>query len=126
MGLTPLVLSLVLAAFGWIPSAVPISLTVIPFIVSFSAGKVNKFSTKVYLVVDKLRALVYYVSKETTMKMPDYVDYYGLKFEEPPRIANRTDALELLDILINANDEDVIGVDYALEALKDAIEREVV
>jgi hypothetical protein len=47
-----------------------------------------------------------------------------LHFKEPPRIANRSDALELLDLLIKADDiqDDV----YALEALKDAIEREVI
>jgi hypothetical protein len=47
-----------------------------------------------------------------------------VKFTEPPRIANRSDALELLDVLIKAD-----GVEddfYALEALKDAIEREII
>jgi hypothetical protein len=47
-----------------------------------------------------------------------------VKFTEPPRIANRSDALELLDILIDAD-----GVEddfYALQALKDAIEREII
>jgi hypothetical protein len=47
-----------------------------------------------------------------------------VKFTEPPRIANRTDALALLDVLIKAD-----GVEddfYALQALRDAIEREVI
>jgi hypothetical protein len=45
-------------------------------------------------------------------------------FTELPRIANRSDALELLDLLIKAD-----GVEdyfYALQALKDAIEREII
>jgi hypothetical protein len=44
--------------------------------------------------------------------------------DEPPRIANRSDALELLDILINTDgvEDDFI----ALQALKDAIEREII
>jgi hypothetical protein len=44
--------------------------------------------------------------------------------DEPPRIANRSDALELLDVLINADgvEDDFI----ALRALRDAIEREVI
>jgi hypothetical protein len=44
--------------------------------------------------------------------------------DEPPRIANRSDALELLDILISADgvEDDVI----ALQALRDAVEREVI
>jgi hypothetical protein len=44
--------------------------------------------------------------------------------DNPPRIANRSDALELLDILIKADgvEDDFI----ALEALKDAIEREII
>jgi hypothetical protein len=43
---------------------------------------------------------------------------------EPPRIANRSDALDLLDILINADgvEDDFI----ALQALRDAVEREVI
>jgi hypothetical protein len=47
-----------------------------------------------------------------------------VKFTEPPRIANRSDALELLDLLIKADDiqDDV----YALQALKDAVEREII
>jgi hypothetical protein len=47
-----------------------------------------------------------------------------VKFIEPPRIANRSDAIELLDMLIRAD-----GIEddfYALQALKDAIEREII
>jgi hypothetical protein len=47
-----------------------------------------------------------------------------VKFDEPPRIGNRSDALELLDILIKA--DSVEGETYALEALRDAIEREII
>jgi hypothetical protein len=47
-----------------------------------------------------------------------------LHFKEPPRIANRTDALELLDRLLTA--ESARGLDKALLALKDAIEREII
>jgi hypothetical protein len=47
-----------------------------------------------------------------------------VEFTEPPRIASRTDALELLDILLKA---DFVRNDfYALQALKDAIEREII
>jgi hypothetical protein len=44
--------------------------------------------------------------------------------DKPPRIANRSDALDLLDILINADgvEDDFI----ALQALRDAIEREII
>jgi hypothetical protein len=48
----------------------------------------------------------------------------GVRFEEQPRIANRSDALELLDILIKAD-----GVEddfYALQALRDAIKWEII
>jgi hypothetical protein len=44
--------------------------------------------------------------------------------DEPPRIANRSDSLELLDLLIKAD-----GVEdnfIALQALQDAIEREII
>jgi hypothetical protein len=47
-----------------------------------------------------------------------------VKFTEPPRIANRSDALELLDVLIRA--DGVEAEEYALEALRDAIEREII
>jgi hypothetical protein len=47
-----------------------------------------------------------------------------LVFTEPPRIANRSDALELLEQLIQA--ECVRGLDKALLALRDAIEREII
>jgi hypothetical protein len=45
-------------------------------------------------------------------------------FEEPPRIGNRSDALDLLARLLQA--ESVRGMDKALAALRDAIEREIV
>ena len=48
----------------------------------------------------------------------------GVRFEERPRIANRSDALELLDVLIAASF--VENIFYALEALKDAIAREII
>jgi hypothetical protein len=48
----------------------------------------------------------------------------GVRFEEQPRIANRSDALELLDILIKASF--VENLFFALDALKDAIEREII
>jgi hypothetical protein len=48
----------------------------------------------------------------------------GVRFEEQPRIANRSDALELLDILIKASF--VENIFFALDALKDAIEREII
>jgi hypothetical protein len=47
-----------------------------------------------------------------------------LEFRGQPRIANRSDALELLDRLISANY--VQGLDKALKALRDAIEREII
>jgi hypothetical protein len=43
--------------------------------------------------------------------------------EDPPRIGNRSDALELLNTLIEADEVD--GELVALEALRDAIEREI-
>jgi hypothetical protein len=44
--------------------------------------------------------------------------------DEPPHIANRSDALELPDVLISADgvEDDFI----ALQALRDAIEREII
>ena len=48
----------------------------------------------------------------------------GVRFDETPRITNRTDALELLDILTKASF--VENLFFALEALKDAIEREII
>jgi hypothetical protein len=44
--------------------------------------------------------------------------------DEPPRIANRSDALELLDVLIKA--DGVENPSIALEALRDAIAREII
>jgi hypothetical protein len=46
------------------------------------------------------------------------------EFADPPRIANRTDALGLLDQLLET--EFVRGMGNALEALRDAIEREII
>ena len=48
----------------------------------------------------------------------------GIRFEYEPRIENRKDALKLLDVLIKA--AFVENVFYPLEALKDAIKREVI
>jgi hypothetical protein len=48
----------------------------------------------------------------------------GVRFEEHPAIANRTDALELLDVLREADFTE--NVFYALDALKNAIERETI
>jgi hypothetical protein len=48
----------------------------------------------------------------------------GVRFEEPPRIANRSDALELLDILIKASF--VENLFFALDTLRDAREREII
>jgi hypothetical protein len=47
-----------------------------------------------------------------------------LDFKERPRIANRSDALELLERIIEA--EYVRGLDKALSALRDALEREII
>jgi hypothetical protein len=47
-----------------------------------------------------------------------------IEFKEVPRIGNRSDALELLDSLLRA--ECIMGLHLALEALRDAIRREVV
>ena len=47
----------------------------------------------------------------------------GVRFEERPRIGNRSDALELLDVLIAASFGE--NIFFALEALKDAIKREI-
>ena len=47
-----------------------------------------------------------------------------VKFDEPPRIGHRGDALELLDQLIESDFTE--GLHFALEALRDAIERRIV
>jgi hypothetical protein len=47
-----------------------------------------------------------------------------IEFTEPPRIENRSDALELLDDLIRA--DYTLNEEIALEALRDAIAREVI
>jgi hypothetical protein len=54
----------------------------------------------------------------------EYPEALELYFTEPPRIANRTDALALLDDLIRA--DSVHNDITAFEALRAAIEREVV
>jgi hypothetical protein len=48
----------------------------------------------------------------------------NLDFDERPRIANRSDALYLLDRMIDA--VQMQGTNYALEALKDALEQEII
>jgi hypothetical protein len=48
----------------------------------------------------------------------------GVRFDDTPRIANRSDALELLDVLIKADFVENLVV--ALGALKGAIEREII
>jgi hypothetical protein len=48
----------------------------------------------------------------------------GVRFDGTPRIANRSDALELLDTMIKA--DFVENLSLALDALKDAIEREII
>jgi hypothetical protein len=52
------------------------------------------------------------------------IQHMQVKFTEPPRIANRSDALELLDILLQADGVD--GENYTLESLRDAIGREII
>jgi hypothetical protein len=47
-----------------------------------------------------------------------------LTFKKPPRITNRSDTLELLDQLPNA--ESTRGLDKVLLALKESIEREII
>ena len=47
-----------------------------------------------------------------------------LVFTEQPRIGHREDALALLDQLLEA--DSVIGQKFALEALRDAIERWII
>jgi hypothetical protein len=53
-----------------------------------------------------------------------YEDGASLYFETEPRIANRSDALALLDALLDA--DFVENGNRALEALRNAIEREAV
>ena len=48
----------------------------------------------------------------------------NLVFTEQPRIGHRGDALDLLDQLLEA--DHVIGERFALEALRDAIERGII
>ena len=48
----------------------------------------------------------------------------GLLFDEPPRIGHRGDALALLDSLLEAGN--VEGIQFALLALRDAIQRGIV
>jgi hypothetical protein len=50
-----------------------------------------------------------------------------LEFKEPPRIASRPDALELLeDIEAAARREDLPFVISAAELIRDAVEREII
>jgi hypothetical protein len=49
-----------------------------------------------------------------------------LDFTKPPRIGNRSDALELLDRLLEEVDPEGTFQLQALEALRDAIEREII
>ena len=48
----------------------------------------------------------------------------GIRFENRPRIENRKDAIKLLETMIKAAFFE--NVDEALEALKDAIQREII
>jgi hypothetical protein len=53
------------------------------------------------------------------------IDEFGhVTFTEQPRIGNRSDALEVLETLINV--PSVQNESYALRALKDAIERFII
>ena len=47
-----------------------------------------------------------------------------LHFKEPPRIGHRDDAIDLLQQLLEA--ESVMGLEIALEALLDAVQRGIV
>jgi hypothetical protein len=53
-----------------------------------------------------------------------YPDSVSLFFDAAPRIANRSDALELLDTLITA--DFIENLSIAFEALRDAIKREII
>jgi len=48
----------------------------------------------------------------------------GIRFEYQPEISDRSDALELLDVLIEA--AFIENLDHALEALKDAINQKII
>jgi len=48
----------------------------------------------------------------------------GIRFEHSPRIENRKDAIKLLETMIKSDFFE--NVDFALEALKDAIQREII
>ena len=62
---------------------------------------------------------------QTTRRPPEpYEDGSHLCFDEPPRIANRSDALYLLDRMIEAQWMEYY--DLALEALRDTIEQGIV
>jgi hypothetical protein len=52
------------------------------------------------------------------------VEISGIRFENRPRIDNRRDAVKLLEAMIQATFFE--NVDQALEALKDAIEKEII
>jgi hypothetical protein len=49
---------------------------------------------------------------------------YGVRFDERPPVHDRRDAMELLDILIEADFTE--NLFFAMEALRDAIERKAV
>jgi hypothetical protein len=48
----------------------------------------------------------------------------GIRFEYRPEVKDRSDAIKLLDVLMRA--AFIENLDTALEALKDAIEREII
>jgi len=75
IGFIPLARNRCLAAFGLIPSILPISLTSMPCILSLSAIKNN---TLVYLVIDILHTLVYNILRGN--KMGKLIDITGQKF----------------------------------------------
>ncbi|MDR0474546.1 MAG: hypothetical protein LBH43_12850 [Treponema sp.] len=59
------------------------------------------------------------------MQITEYANgEFDVHFDEPLRIANRPDALGLLDVLLTV--ETVKDLDVPLKALIDAIERETV
>jgi hypothetical protein len=64
------------------------------------------------------------ITTTTRREQEPYEVIEQLKFEEPPRIANRSDALYLLDSMIGAIT--MLNFDLALEALRDAIAREII
>jgi hypothetical protein len=51
----------------------------------------------------------------------EYADCFELKFEKPPKIKTREEAIQLLDLLIKA--EGVINDIFALKAIRSAIKK---